>query len=129
MVSAGRPGRSRRAPDNLPRPAHWAEDAACREADPGLFHPEGDAGTVHLMTQEAKAWCARCGVQEACLQDAMARGERWGVWGGLGERERRAILRRRQERARAARRRARKREEADLDASEPADDPAETSAA
>lgn len=128
-MSAGRPGRSRHAPDNLPRPAHWTEGAACREAPPEVFYPEGDAGAVFVMTQEAKRWCARCGVQEACLEDAMARGERWGVWGGLGERERRAILRRRKERARAARRRAKKREEAGSDASESADDPARTPAA
>lgn len=128
-MSAGRPGRSRHAPDNLPRPAHWMEDAACRAADPDLFHPEGDAGTVHLMTREAKSWCARCAVQAACLEDAMARGERWGVWGGLSERERRALLRRARERERAARRRARRREEAAGDASEPEDAEAETPAA
>lgn len=125
-----RHARSRYAPDTLPRPAHWSKDAACLEAPPELFHPEGDAGLVHLMTEEAKRWCARCEVQARCLADAMARGERHGVWGGLDERERRTILRRRRERERAARRRAeRKREEAAADASSTAEEPAETPAA
>lgn len=124
-----RHGRARYAPDTLPRPAHWSQDAACVDAPPDLFHPEGDAGVALMVTAEAKTWCARCAVREQCLADAMARGERYGVWGGLDERERRAILRRQRERARAARRRAeRKREEA-ADASSTAEEPAEAPAA
>lgn len=126
----GRHARSRYAPDTLPRPAHWTQDAACRTAPPDLFHPEGDAGAVYVLTREAKSWCARCVVQARCLDDAMARGERYGVWGGLDEKERRTILRRRRERERAARRRAeRKREEAAADASSTAAAPADTPAA
>jgi WhiB family redox-sensing transcriptional regulator len=83
------------------------------DADPDLFHPEGDAGTALLDTVAAKAYCARCAVQERCLTDSLARAEPFGVWGGLDEKERRLLLRRRRERERAARRRAeRKREEA-----------------
>lgn len=108
-----RHGRSRYAPDNLPRPAHWSKDAACLDAEPDLFHPEGDAAVVLMETAEAKTWCARCAVREQCLADSLARNEPFGVWGGLDEKERRALLRRRRERERAARRRAeRKREEA-----------------
>lgn len=104
--------RIRYAPDTLPRPAHWSRDAACRVAPPELFHPTGEAAVVLAETREAKAWCARCAVQRQCLTDSLARGERWGVWGGMDEKERRAFLRRRRERERAARRRAeRKREE------------------
>ena len=104
---------SRYAPDTLPRPPHWSQAAACRSAPLDLFYPEGDAGAVCVQTREAKSWCARCVVQERCLADAMARGERWGVWGGLDEDERRRILRRRRKRERAARRREeQKREEA-----------------
>lgn len=124
-----RHARSRYAPDNLPRPAHWSRDAACREADPHLFHPEGDAAHVLSATAEAKTYCARCEVQEQCLADSMARAEPSGVWGGLDEKERRTILRRRRERARAARRRAeRKREEA-TDATTSAAEAVETTAA
>lgn len=105
--------RIRYSPDTLPRPAHWSRDSACQVAPPNLFHPEGDAAVVSAETREAKAWCARCVVQPQCLADSLARGERWGVWGGMDEKERRAFLRRRRERERAARRRAeRKREEA-----------------
>jgi WhiB family redox-sensing transcriptional regulator len=109
--------RIRYAPDTLPRPAHWSKDAACLTAPPDLFHPEGDAGLVVLLTAEAKAWCARCEVRERCLAEALARGEPHGIFGGLSEKERRTITRRRRERERAARRRAeRKREEAAADA-------------
>ncbi|MFB7496026.1 WhiB family transcriptional regulator [Streptomyces sp. NPDC056161] len=108
-----RRARTRYAPDTLPRPVHWSKDAACLRADPALFHPEGDAGTVLLETAEAKTYCARCVVQERCLADSLARNEPYGVWGGLDEKARRLLLRRRRERERAARRRAeRKREEA-----------------
>jgi WhiB family redox-sensing transcriptional regulator len=124
-----RSGRSRYAPDTLPRPAHWSKDAACLDADPDLFHPEGDAALVLMETAEAKSYCARCRVREQCLADSLARGERWGVWGGLDEKERRAFLRRQRERERAARRRAeRKREEEAADATSPAE-PAEVPAA
>lgn len=101
-----RHGRSRYAPDTLPRPAHWSVDAACRDAPPDLFHPEGDRGVVLMETAEAKTWCARCAVREACLADALARGEPHGVFGGLDEKERRAVIRRSRERERAARSRA-----------------------
>ncbi|MFJ8852302.1 WhiB family transcriptional regulator [Streptomyces sp. NPDC102437] len=106
------------APDNLPRPAHWSKDAACREAHPDLFYPEGDSGVAHLDTAEAKRWCARCQVQDRCLADSLARGEPHGVWGGLDEKERRRLLRRQREQARAAYRQERKREEeaADVEA-------------
>ncbi|WP_413808181.1 WhiB family transcriptional regulator [Streptomyces sp. OE57] len=121
-----RHGRSRYAPDTLPRPAHWSKDGACLDADPDLFHPEGEAGVVLMVTAEAKTWCARCAVQERCLADSLARNEPFGVWGGLDEKERRLLLRRSRERERAARRRAeRKREEAaDATAAEAAEAPA-----
>lgn len=107
-------GRSRYAPDNLPRPAHWSKAAACRDAEPSLFHPEGDIAVVLADTAEAKRYCARCEVQERCLADSLARAEPFGVWGGMDEKERRTLLRRQRERARAARRRAdRKREATD----------------
>ncbi|MCF3960330.1 WhiB family transcriptional regulator [Streptomyces fuscigenes] len=96
------------SPDGLPRPPHWSQDAACVGADPDLFHPEGDAGQVRLIWEEAKSYCAGCRVRTTCLDEALERGERWGVWGGLDEVERRVTIRRARERARAARRRASK---------------------
>ncbi|MFJ3274134.1 WhiB family transcriptional regulator [Streptomyces sp. NPDC086776] len=87
------PRPSRYWPDNLPRPAHWDRTAACREADPVLFFPEGDDATIALLTQEAKGYCRTCPVSTRCQIDALERAEPFGVWGGLDERERRAILR------------------------------------
>jgi WhiB family redox-sensing transcriptional regulator len=96
-------GRSRYAPDTLGRPPHWSRQAACTEdAARELFYPEGDAGLVLLMTAEAKLWCRRCPVQEPCLAEALARSEPFGVWGGLDEKERRDLLRRRAEAERSA---------------------------
>ena len=44
---------------------------------------------------KAKAICARCPVRDACLAYALDTGEAFGVWGGLTEDERRAMLRQR----------------------------------
>ena len=64
----------------------WAEDALCAQTDPEVFHPEKGGST-----REAKAVCAQCFVQAECLTWAMTNDERFGVWGGLSERERRAL--------------------------------------
>lgn len=99
------PRPSRYAPDNLPRPRHWTADAACADAEPDLFHPEGHPGVVLILTAEAKTYCARCQVSARCLAESLARADPWGVWGGLDEDERAALLRRRRERERADRKR------------------------
>ena len=107
------PRPSRYAPDNLPRPAHWDRAAACRGADdPDVFFPAGDEGVVLVLTAEAKSYCKRCPVIIQCRADSLERREAHGVWGGLDENERRALLRRAAERAAAARKQAAQ-EEAD----------------
>lgn len=65
----------------------WRRDAACLGEDPNLFHPE----YVDQLA-EPLAVCARCTVVADCLGYAL-RHERYGVWGGTGQRER-ARLRR-----------------------------------
>ena len=83
------------APAGRERPpaSEWLERAACAGLDPGVFFPgRGES------TEPAKQVCAGCPVRGECLEHALAKGERFGVWGGLSERERRAI--RRQRRAR-----------------------------
>ncbi len=60
--------------------------ALCKEVDPGCFFPERGQSTA-----PAKAVCRRCPVREECLTLALARDERFGVWGGLSEPERRAL--------------------------------------
>ncbi|MBM7280330.1 WhiB family transcriptional regulator [Gordonia rubripertincta] len=68
----------------LPKPPTWHEDAICSQADPDAWFPEKGEATV-----AAKLICAGCDVREQCLQWALDNGERFGVWGGLSERERR----------------------------------------
>ena len=67
------------------RPA-WHDLARCAETDPEMFFP--DKGE---SVRPAKRVCAGCEVRAECLQDALDRGERFGVWGGMSERERRAL--------------------------------------
>jgi WhiB family redox-sensing transcriptional regulator len=68
----------------------WQERANCLGVDPDLFFPERGAST-----REAKAVCRGCEVQAECLEYALAHGEKFGIWGGLSERERRRVRRQR----------------------------------
>lgn len=68
----------------------WRSDAACAGMRADLFFPGRGESPA-----EAKAVCRGCPVRDACLADALEGGERFGVWGGLSERERRRRLRRR----------------------------------
>ncbi|GGZ72896.1 WhiB family transcriptional regulator [Streptomyces echinoruber] len=106
------PRLSRYAPDTLPRPHDWEADAACLDADPGLFFPADHGRAAPLVEQQAKAVCALCPVVEACLRHALTWPESAGVWGGLGEGERALLRRRMQRRSRRAAARAKRREEA-----------------
>jgi WhiB family redox-sensing transcriptional regulator len=64
----------------------WMALAACDSVNPDLFFPiRGESVSL------AKAICAECGVREDCLEYAMARGEKFGIWGGLSGRQRRRI--------------------------------------
>lgn len=74
--------------------ASWTESAACRGADPELFFPISSAGVSQRQIRSAKAVCARCPVRPACLDYALATGQRFGIWGGLDEDERRLLRRR-----------------------------------
>ena len=71
----------------------WMLRAACREADSDLFFPVGTDGPGAVSVSEAKAVCLRCPVREQCLAYALTHGCLDGVWGGLTERERRALRR------------------------------------
>lgn len=66
----------------------WMVNALCRETDPEAFFPEKGGST-----KEAKRICGLCAVSGECLTYALERGERFGIWGGLSERERRRLLR------------------------------------
>jgi WhiB family redox-sensing transcriptional regulator len=90
-VRAARPGR----PSPLPRPGlSWQDRGACKGTDPEAFFPVKGGSTA-----EAKAVCAACPVRAECLEYALVRGERFGVWGGTSEMERRGMRRARLRRA------------------------------
>lgn len=64
----------------------WHLDAACRGMDTDLFFPyRGES------LKKAKAICTQCPVQEECLTWAIEENEKFGIWGGLNERNRRRV--------------------------------------
>ncbi|GBD85271.1 transcriptional regulator WhiB [bacterium BMS3Abin02] len=74
----------------------WQDYSNCRGGDANLFFPERGAST-----RKAKAICGACEVRVECLEFAIEQSEKFGIWGGLSERERRRI---RKERATKIRR-------------------------
>lgn len=73
--------------DGLNQP-DWQERALCAQTDPEAFFPEKGGST-----REAKRICTGCEVRAECLEYALAFDERFGIWGGLSERERRRLKR------------------------------------
>lgn len=67
----------------------WQDRALCAQTDPEAFFPEKGGST-----REAKKVCTGCEVRAECLEYALANDERFGIWGGLSERERRKLKRR-----------------------------------
>jgi len=67
----------------------WQERALCAQTDPEAFFPEKGGST-----REAKRVCLSCDVRSECLEYALGHDERFGIWGGLSERERRRLKRR-----------------------------------
>jgi WhiB family redox-sensing transcriptional regulator len=72
--------------DGLPPELAWQERALCAQTDPEAFFPEKGGST-----REAKRVCMSCEVRAECLDYALAKDERFGIWGGLSERERRRV--------------------------------------
>lgn len=70
------------------RDVSWHDDAVCAQTDPELFFPDKGGST-----KEAKDVCAECLVRAECLEYALDVGERFGVWGGASERDRRRLHR------------------------------------
>lgn len=69
-------------------PKDWRDSARCAEVDPDLHFPEKGGST-----REAKRICRGCEVRAECLEYALEHDERFGIWGGLSERERRRLKR------------------------------------
>jgi WhiB family redox-sensing transcriptional regulator len=72
----------------------WQLLGTCRGADSDLFfHPEGERGPRRSKREAAaKAICAVCPVVQLCREAALAAREPYGVWGGLSEHEREALI-------------------------------------
>jgi WhiB family redox-sensing transcriptional regulator len=66
----------------------WYDRAACLEADADVFYPEKGGSS-----RPAKRVCQDCAVRAECLSYALANDERFGIWGGMSERERRRLKR------------------------------------
>jgi WhiB family transcriptional regulator, redox-sensing transcriptional regulator len=66
----------------------WQDRALCAQTDPEAFFPEKGGST-----REAKRVCRSCEVRAECLDYALEHDERFGIWGGLSERERRRLKR------------------------------------
>ncbi len=67
----------------------WQKVGLCAQTDPESFFPE-KGGSL----REAKKICVGCEVKAECLEYALDNDERFGIWGGLSERERRRLKRR-----------------------------------
>lgn len=67
----------------------WQADALCAQTDPEAFFPEKGGST-----RDAKKVCGSCMVKSECLEYALENDERFGIWGGLSERERRRLRKR-----------------------------------
>lgn len=64
------------------------DNGACTGTDPEIFYPiRGES------SREAKEICAQCNAQDACLNHALVNNERFGIWGGTSERDRRRLKR------------------------------------
>jgi WhiB family redox-sensing transcriptional regulator len=66
----------------------WQEQALCAQTGAEFFFPEPGSSV-----REAKRICGLCPIRSACLDFALAHDERFGVWGGLSEKERQALRR------------------------------------
>lgn len=83
-VRLGVPGVRRE--DGEDNPLAWQSDSLCAQTDPEAFFPEKGGST-----RDAKKICTSCQVRAQCLRYALSNDERFGIWGGLSERERRRL--------------------------------------
>lgn len=75
----------------------WYDSAACRTMDPAIFFSQDDDVQRAALTR-----CDGCTVKPECLRIAMETEQMHGIWGGMSERERRRLIRRRRREVRAA---------------------------
>jgi WhiB family redox-sensing transcriptional regulator len=72
----------------------WQLEGSCRGMDSAyFFHPDGERGPARARREaKAKSICRTCPVLETCRRHALAVHEPYGIWGGLSESEREAII-------------------------------------
>lgn len=72
----------------------WQQQGLCRGVDSSyFFHPDGERGRARAEREErAKELCHRCPVITECRAHALAVREPYGIWGGMSESERSALL-------------------------------------
>jgi WhiB family redox-sensing transcriptional regulator len=76
-----------------PRRPDWIDRAACRSADPELFHPVATTGRRYeCQVEDAKGICLLCPVRTRCLQTAI-QVHATGIWGGTTDDERVRLVR------------------------------------
>lgn len=85
-VRLGVPGVRKSTPVEEEESLAWQGDSLCAQTDPEAFFPEKGGST-----REAKKICTSCEVRAQCLEYALQNDERFGIWGGLSERERRKL--------------------------------------
>jgi len=88
-VRLGVPGVRQQVPEEDENPLAWQSDSLCAQTDPEAFFPEKGGST-----RDAKKICSSCEVRTRCLEYALENDERFGIWGGLSERERRKLRKR-----------------------------------
>ena len=88
-VRLGVPGVRQQQIDEDENPLAWQSDSLCAQTDPEAFFPEKGGST-----RDAKKICSSCEVRTLCLEYALQNDERFGIWGGLSERERRKLRKR-----------------------------------
>lgn len=67
----------------------WVVFSACRQVDPDVFFP-----TTREQEEHAISICKTCPVRMDCLDYAIEAREKFGIWGGLTEKQRRRLVRR-----------------------------------
>lgn len=72
-------------------PGPWVMDALCAQTDAEVFFPETASPETASPAPAARAVCGRCRVAAECLIYALARNERFGIWGGTNRHDRRRI--------------------------------------
>jgi WhiB family redox-sensing transcriptional regulator len=86
VIIPSRPAVAGNGDEEVQSELEWQERALCAQTDPEAFFPEKGGST-----REAKRVCMSCEVRVQCLDYALENDERFGIWGGLSERERRRV--------------------------------------